>query len=346
MRKGSVLKQSLLMTALLGGFVLPAALGAETGAAAVGSASVDQSERPVAARVNGEPIYLEQLEPLLENRLQRSRMGARQKHDDALIDKLRLGVLEQVIDVELLHQAGRQLDIPDLQDQIAEQVQLYREHPRNAALSEAQLRTAALRQVHINAYSHHRGLNDPEVPEELIRSYYEQNKNDFILQPAVEVRHILLKDNSHQNTQAFSAALAHMETLRAKLLTGEDFSALARAESACASAEQGGDLGVINKGFMPPEFDAVAFEIPIGEISPVIRSDFGLHILRVQSKTEGGMPSYEQMHDFFYKFLQEQLREQRVREEIARLRAQAQVDILIAQPEPEPRSRFIERGTH
>lgn len=341
MRKGSMLKQSLLMVALLGGFVLP--LGAEPGAAAAESSTVDQREKPIAARVNGEPIYLEQLEPLLENRLQRNRMGARQSPDNVLVDKMRLSVLEQVIDVELLYQAGRQLDIPDLQDQIAEQMQSYRAHPRNAALSEEQLRNAALRQVHINAYSRHRGLDDPEVPEDMIRSYYEQNKHDFILQPAVEVRHILLKVEPDQDSQAFAAALVHMETLRAQLLAGEDFAALARTESACASAEHGGDLGVINKGFMPPEFDAVAFKIPIGEISPVIRSDFGWHILQVRSKTEGGLPSYEQMHDFFYKFLQEQLREQRLRVEIARLRTQAQVDILIARPEPEPRSRFIER---
>lgn len=346
MRKGSALKQSLLMVALLGGLILPAVPGAESGSAPAGASAAGHREKPIAARINGEPIYLEQLEPLLENRLQRSRMGARVRSDNALIDQMRLSVLEQVIEVELLYQAGRQLDIPDLQGQIAEQVQRYREHPRNAALSEEQLRNAALRQVHINAYSRHRGLDDPEVPEELIRAYYEQNKNDFVVQPAVEVRHILLKGEPDQDPQAFSAARAHLEALRARLLAGEDFAALARAESACASAEHGGDLGVITKGFMPPEFDAVAFDIPIGEISPVIRSDFGWHILQVRSKTEGGLPSYEQMHDFLYKFLQEQFREQRLREEIARLRNQAQVDILIAQPEPEPRSRFIERGTY
>lgn len=68
--------------------------------------------------------------------------------------------------------------------------------------------------------------------------------------------------------------------LLAELKAGADFSAKAKALSQCPSGKQGGDLGKFGRGAMVPEFDKVAFELQPGELSGVVKTKFGYHILK------------------------------------------------------------------
>lgn len=84
----------------------------------------------------------------------------------------------------------------------------------------------------------------------------------------VRCSHILVEDESVA------------EKLLAELQAGGDFEALAKKHSKCPSGRSGGDLGSFGRGAMVKEFDAVAFELQIGELSKLVKTQFGYHVLK------------------------------------------------------------------
>lgn len=72
--------------------------------------------------------------------------------------------------------------------------------------------------------------------------------------------------------------------LKSRITEGESFEALAEKYSKCPSKEKGGDLGYFNRGQMVPEFEKVAFETPIGEVSDPVKTRFGWHLIKVTRK--------------------------------------------------------------
>lgn len=86
-----------------------------------------------------------------------------------------------------------------------------------------------------------------------------------------------------------------IDGLRAQIAGGADFAEVARKNSQCPSAAQGGDLGLFQKGMMDPMFEKAAFELKLGEISDVIQSSFGYHILKATGYEKGETPSQDKV---------------------------------------------------
>ncbi|NUQ78924.1 MAG: peptidyl-prolyl cis-trans isomerase, partial [Polyangiaceae bacterium] len=122
-----------------------------------------------------------------------------------------------------------------------------------------------------------------------IREFYERNKSIY---KQVHARHILirlpgsvvpLREGQKEKTEA--EALAHAQELRKRLVAGEDFTAIAKAESDDAgSGANGGDLGFFSAGQMVAPFEQAAFALKDKEISEPVRTQFGFHLIRVDSR--------------------------------------------------------------
>ncbi len=74
--------------------------------------------------------------------------------------------------------------------------------------------------------------------------------------------------------------------LKQQIADGSDFAAVAKEHSNCPSGKNGGDLGSFGQGQMVPEFDAVVFNDAVGEVHGPIKTQFGYHLLEVQSRTD------------------------------------------------------------
>jgi hypothetical protein len=123
-----------------------------------------------------------------------------------------------------------------------------------------------------------------------LRAYFNAHPGEF---QEAKGSHILirfkgstvpLKPNEKDLTEA--EALAKAQDLRAKLVAGADFAALAKAESDDAgSAAKGGDLGAFKQGQMVAPFDHAAFTAPIGEVTEPVRTNFGYHLIKISART-------------------------------------------------------------
>ncbi len=113
-------------------------------------------------------------------------------------------------------------------------------------------------------------LNNLEVGDADLKAYYEEHKDRFSTPAKVKASHILVEDE------------AEAQALLAKVKGGADFAELAKESSTCPSSKKGGDLGWFAKGRMDPAFEKAAFELKAGEISEVVKSSFGYHIIKVE----------------------------------------------------------------
>lgn len=98
----------------------------------------------------------------------------------------------------------------------------------------------------------------------------------------IRASHILLMyEGSERSTASRSKedALARIQELKAELESGADFAELAQGNSDCPSGGQGGDLGFFGRGMMVPEFDAASAELAVGELSDVVETAFGYHLI-------------------------------------------------------------------
>ncbi|MFN0117404.1 MAG: peptidylprolyl isomerase [Elusimicrobiota bacterium] len=104
------------------------------------------------------------------------------------------------------------------------------------------------------------------------------------LSESVRARHILVKSSRKDDVKKRSEALNKAKAIKKELEKGADFIELAKQKSDGPSAKTGGDLGYFSKGQMVPEFDKVAFILPVGSISDPIETEFGYHIMKVEEK--------------------------------------------------------------
>ncbi|MBU4485378.1 MAG: peptidylprolyl isomerase [Candidatus Delongbacteria bacterium] len=121
-------------------------------------------------------------------------------------------------------------------------------------------------------------FDSTHVSDEDLNKYYEQYPERFDKGEEIRASHILFSEADKD------IALEIHELL----LNGEDFDEHAKKHSHCPSGEGGGDLGYFDRGKMVPEFEQAAFETELNEISDLVQTQFGYHIIKVTDKRKGG----------------------------------------------------------
>ncbi|MFZ5863757.1 MAG: peptidylprolyl isomerase [Nitrospirota bacterium] len=113
-----------------------------------------------------------------------------------------------------------------------------------------------------------------------VDAYYREHADRFTRPGRYRIRQIFIKSSS-DDAPARAAAHAQAEALRAEAAAGADFGELARRASHGAEAAHGGDLGYVQRGDLLPEIDAVLDRLGVGEVSPVLATALGFHVINV-----------------------------------------------------------------
>ncbi|MCK4312924.1 MAG: peptidylprolyl isomerase [Candidatus Cloacimonetes bacterium] len=128
--------------------------------------------------------------------------------------------------------------------------------------------------------------NKIHITEVEVEDYYNEHKGEIPPRPAMD-QIGMIKRTIKPGKETNNKALAEINKLRDKLIEGADFTEIATEHSDCPSGASGGDLGFFGRGTMVKQFEETAFNLMPGEISEVIKTDFGYHIIKVDEKREG-----------------------------------------------------------
>ncbi len=165
----------------------------------------------------------------------------------------------------------------------------------------------------------------PQVSGADIQRYYNQHQQQFQVPEQVRVRHILIKVPAKADAKTVSAAQAKAQDILKQLKGGANFSELAKKYSDDpGSKEQGGELGFVQHGATVPEFDRTAFSLQPGQLSGVIRTQFGFHILQVEEKQPAHVKPVDEVHDLIMANLMQQAQSEGAQKYVAKLQAEAQ----------------------
>jgi peptidyl-prolyl cis-trans isomerase C len=154
-----------------------------------------------------------------------------------------------------------------------------------------------------------REISVPEADEETCKRYYESNRKKFFTSPLFEVSHILYMappDVQDARAEALARAQAALARLRNSSAAQNVFAAIAKEESACSSAKDGGMLGQISRGQTMPAFEAALFQMMAGDISTEpVATEVGYHIIKVHERVDGKQLPYENVTDWIAQDLHE-----------------------------------------
>ena len=167
------------------------------------------------------------------------------------------------------------------------------------------------------------------VTQDDLRSYYEQHRDQYKTPEQVKVSHILIKTplpgpDNKVDEKGVAEAQHRAEDLLKQVKGGANFEDLAKKYSEDpGSAKQGGSLGWIGRGQTVPEFEKAAFSLPKGQMSDLVKSSYGFHIIRVDDKQEAHAKSLDEVKSEIEPIVKHQLADQAAQKKAGELLKQA-----------------------
>ncbi len=285
---------------------------------------VSAAPPPVVAVVNGEPIPRAELDAALAQRppvvTPLTAAQQRQMQEEALSALIDERLVRQFLakSAPPVSKADIDRQIAALQRGLAAQGKPLDDYFKESHQSEAQLRAAIGLMQQWNAYA------AKKITEADLRKYHADTR-DFFDKTTVRVSHIVLRLGPDAPPTQREAARQKLAALRQDILAKKTtFAEAAIKNSQCPSAPRGGDLDFIARKWMVEEpFAKAAFAMNVGELSDVVATDYGLHLILVMDRKPGNPTTFEQVADEVRECVQEELRQATLLE----LRRAAKVEI-------------------
>ena len=188
------------------------------------------------------------------------------------------------------------------------------------------------RQLKYLALDNAKLLAQTEVTQQELQNYYGQHRDDYRVPEQVNVRHILIKTplpgpDGKVDQKGVDAARAKAEDVLKQVKSGGDFAELAKKYSEDpGSAKEGGSLGWIGRGRTVPEFEKVAFSLPKGGTSDLVKSSYGYHIIHVDDKQDAHMKPLDEVKAQIEPLIKQQKASQAAQREADHLQADARAN--------------------
>jgi peptidyl-prolyl cis-trans isomerase C len=270
-------------------------------------AAAGPGERPAAAApesvmvtVNGKSLTRAEAQGEVDTRL--AGMAGRSDLTPERLAAMRDRMLQHVVDqfvmrVLLLEEADRRgievtpEDEAEAFARIAERLpegQTPEQVMQDSPLGPERMREEVLTGIRINKLLAQVLPEESAVDPAELDAFKTANAEQLAVPESARARHILITTAADDTPEQKAAKKQEAEALRKQLADGADFAALAQEHSDCPSAERGGDLGTFRRGRMVKPFEDAVFDQDVGEIGPVIETQFGYHIIEVLERTPAG----------------------------------------------------------
>lgn len=308
-------------------------------AAALGIASTAGAEilNGIAAIVNDELITSLELNREYAQVLKEEEKRGAVLPEAAL--KLRLEVLNSLIDRKLVRQKIKELNIVISEEEIRQSIE---DIKRQNKLSQEALVSALLAQgITFDQYKaqmkeqlerlrlmSQEVKSKIQVSERELREFYDANRSLYLEEPTYRARHIFLKVDKKASNDEIKKIMSRAADVVAEAKSNSDFTALAKKYSdEAGAAKEGGDLGTFKKGDMLPEIESAVLTMKPGEISELVTTPAGFHIIKLEEKSPEKLKPFETVKASIDEILYRKKSEERFKQWAEELRKAAAVEI-------------------
>lgn len=258
---------------------------------------------------------------------------------DSQLSELKKEVLEQLINRELLYQESQRKGIGIGEAAVNEELEAlkkgfpseaeFKSALKEAKLSELEVKSQIERGLAIDEFITGHFVERVTISDNEVRAYYESHPESFKQPEQVRASHILISVDPQANSSKRSSARKKAEEIRQKLRKGEDFADLAKKFSQGPSRAKGGDLGYFRRGQMTKPFEDAAFALMPGEVSDVVQTKFGYHLIKVFEKKPEATIAFEEIREVLGRYLTQEKVQNEVSLYIQKLKENAKVEVYL-----------------
>lgn len=286
----------------------------------------------VVATVNKVAISKIKLQRTYAMLLQRSRMEKRQLTNRQVLDTS----LNELINLELLKQESKNKKIESAPEDVEKEIdkiksQFHKPGEFEKSIKKNNISIDTIKndiksRLSINKLLEMEIGDKKVVAEKDIKTFYTENSNFFKKPGGVKASHILIKVAEGSDEKLIAEARKKMEGILAKARSGETFGELAKKYSQGPSASKEGDLGFFGRGQMVKPFEDAAFSLKNGEISDIVSTQFGLHIIKVFEHKKEGTAPYEEVKESIEQYLTKMEKEKLMVDYVNKLRSNSTIE--------------------
>ena len=286
------------------------------------------------ASVNGKAISKSQY----ERRLSVFKKRAAHKGaplDDAALTTIKNQILENLIDAEVLYQQSQKEGIKVDEQAVNEQIEkmkrrfsgemAYKKAIERMHVSEKEFRTEIQRALAINQLIDTNVRQKITVTDEESKKYYNNNSNLYKQPEQVKISLIWIKVTPDDEESKKNQARKKIEMVQKKVKQGEDFGKLAKAYSEGPNAQREGAWGYLKRGKTADPIRDAAFALNVGEVSGIIDTKSGYHLIKVNDKKPAGTTPYKEVQPMIEQHLKKEKEKTEIQGYIENLKKSAKI---------------------
>ena len=292
----------------------------------------------IAAIVNDEIVTLNEV-----NREAQSAIREAEKKsvlDDAARSNIRLTALDRLVEKKLIEQKIRELNIKVSEEEIRQAIDDVKKQNNipsqealvaalaNQGLSFEQYRTQLQEQIEKLKLVSMEVRAKIHVSETEMREYYDANRVKYTEDESYRARHIFFKTGEKSPADEIKRTMTTALMVLAEAKSGKDFAELAKSYSEDPAARKdGGDLGTFKKGDMQAELESAILTMKPGEVSELVYTTAGFHIIKLEERTSGKMKPFEGLKSEIEEAIYRKKSEERFSQWAKELRSKASVEL-------------------
>jgi peptidyl-prolyl cis-trans isomerase C len=294
-----------------------------------------EPQKEKVAVVNGVVITNDQYSTELE--IQRNRVAQQGAQlSDSQLAKLKKEVLDGLIEREMLYQESQKNGIKITEQEVDNQFATFRKHFSNEDeykdaigkmnITENEIKEQITRGLAIRELIDRKITKNVSVTDEESKAFYDGNPQFFKQPEQVKASHILIKSDANASDSEKSEARKKIEDIQQKLKEGGDFAKLAEEYSEGPSKVKGGDLGFFRRGQMVKPFEDAAFAMQPNEVSDIVETRFGYHLIKVYDRKPEQVLAYTEVKDKLTLHLKQQKVEKEASQYIEKLKKESKIE--------------------
>ncbi len=249
-------------------------------------------------------------------------------------------VLKDMVDGELLYQSVEKKGLTPTAQEIDAEIEAQKgrfggdlelgKALESQGLTLEDLRLELKKEIGIQKLIESEFVQAVAVSAEEKRKFYDENPAQMQRPDQFRAAHILILVPEGATPETKEDARKKAAAILSMLDAGQDFAELARKNSQDpGSKDSGGELPWMSPGQTVPPFETAALALAPGQLSPVVETDFGFHIIKLHEKRAAGMMPYEEVEERIDQFLKRRSLQQRIEAEIQTLKSQGKVEVFI-----------------